>query len=160
MVIYLPAQSPSPGNEQREFWGSKAADMPSARNLPGIKNPVVDALIEHLVDSNSREELVASCRALDRVLTWGEYVVPLVQHEYTRVAYWNNVRMPTIIPTYKIDLDSFWLEGKRGNELFKKKEEGTYYSRNMVAVYVIIALLLFCYGVTIFIVDTKESKRQ
>lgn len=142
MVLYVPAQSPSPGNEQREFWGSKAADMPSARNLPGIKDPVIDALIEHVIDSDSREELIDSCRALDRVLSWGEYVVPLVQHEYTRVAHWNNVRVPNIIPKYKLDTDAFWVEGKRGNELFKEREQDTYYSPNLIAIYFIIAFVI------------------
>ena len=69
-------QSLSPGNEQRDFFGSEAADRPGSRNLPGIKNPAVDALIERIIFAKDRAELVARCKALDRVLLWNCYVVP------------------------------------------------------------------------------------
>ena len=69
-------QSLSPGNEQRDFFGSDAADRPGSRNLPGIKNPAVDALIDRIIFAKDRAELVASCKALDRVLLWNCYVVP------------------------------------------------------------------------------------
>jgi hypothetical protein len=69
-------QSLSPGNEQLEFWGSRAADRPGSRNTVGIKNPAVDALIDRVIFAKSREELVAATKALDRVLLWNHYVVP------------------------------------------------------------------------------------
>ena len=70
------AESLSPGNEQREYWGSKAADAVGSRNLIGIKNPAVDKLIDRVMFAKSREELVAATKALDRVLLWNNYVVP------------------------------------------------------------------------------------
>ena len=70
------AESLSPGNEQREFWGSQAADQPGSRNLIGIKNPAVDALIDRVIFAKNRAELVAATKALDRVLLWNHYVVP------------------------------------------------------------------------------------
>ena len=69
-------QSLSPGNEQRGFWGSQAADQAGSRNLVGIKNPAVDALIERVIFAKDRAELVAATKALDRVLLWNHYVVP------------------------------------------------------------------------------------
>ena len=62
------AESLSPGNEQRDFWGSAAADRPGSRNLAGIKDPGIDALIDKVIYAGDREELVAATRALDRVL--------------------------------------------------------------------------------------------
>src|SRR5262249_18292050 len=69
-------ESLSPGNEQREFWGSQAADVPGSRNTIGIKNPAVDALIEKVIFAKDRPSLEAATRALDRVLLWNHYVVP------------------------------------------------------------------------------------
>ncbi len=76
MLVAVWGQSETPGNEQREYWGSDAADSVGSRNLAGIKDPVVDELIELLVKSDSREQLNVRTRALDRVLLWGHYVVP------------------------------------------------------------------------------------
>src|SRR5437588_7733003 len=76
MIIDQWGQSLSPGNEQREFWGSQAADQPGSRNTIGIKNPAVDALIEQVVFARDREQLVAATRAMDRVLLWNFYAVP------------------------------------------------------------------------------------
>ena len=70
------SQSSSPGNEQRDFWSSKAADTPGSRNLMGIKDPIVDALVERVIFATDRDDLVAATRALDRVLLWNYYVVP------------------------------------------------------------------------------------
>src|SRR5690606_23046947 len=69
-------QSLSPGNEQRDYWGSAAADRPGSRNLVGIKNPAIDQLIDRIIYARDRDELIAASKALDRVLLWNHYVVP------------------------------------------------------------------------------------
>ena len=69
-------QSLSPGNEQREFWGSQAADQAGSRNIVGIKNPAIDTLIERVIFAKDRDDLVAATKALDRVLLWNHFVVP------------------------------------------------------------------------------------
>src|SRR5437868_9551327 len=69
-------QSLSPGNEQRDWFGSPAADRPGTRNVGGIKNPAVDALIERIIFAKNRAELVAACKAMDRVLLWNFYCIP------------------------------------------------------------------------------------
>ncbi len=76
MVVGSFPQSNSPGNEQREFWKSESADKPGSRNYMGLKDPVVDQLVEDLINADSRKSLVAHTRALDRVLHWGYYVIP------------------------------------------------------------------------------------
>ena len=93
-------ESLSPGNEQRGFWGSQAADQPGSRNLIGIKNPAVDALIDRVIFAKKREELVAATKALDRVLLWNEYVVPQWTYGKSRTARWDRFARPEKLPEY------------------------------------------------------------
>jgi microcin C transport system substrate-binding protein len=93
-------ESLSPGNEQRGYWGSQAADIPGSRNLIGIKNPAVDELINRVVFSKSREELVAATKALDRVLLWNFYVVPQWTYTFQRTARWDRFGHPENMPKY------------------------------------------------------------
>src|SRR5690606_40763885 len=86
VVVASFPQSHSPGNEQREYWGSAAADKNGSRNIIGIKNPALDELIEDLVQAKDREEVVAATRAIDRVLLWNYYVVPQWHYPFDRVA--------------------------------------------------------------------------
>ena len=96
------AQSISPGNEQREFFGSSAADRPGSRNRPGIKNPAVDTLIDRVIFAKDRAGLVAACKALDRVLLWNCYVVPHFNYDFDRDAYWDRFSHPEPLPTYGV----------------------------------------------------------
>ena len=96
VVLGGPAQSVSPGNEQREYWGSEAADRPRSRNWSGIKNPVIDEIIEDLIRAPTRDDLVAHTRALDRVLLWNHYAVPELSVPVTRYAYWNRFGYPAV----------------------------------------------------------------
>jgi microcin C transport system substrate-binding protein len=100
IIINSWAQSLSPGNEQRGFWGSQAADQPGSRNLIGIKNPAVDALIDRVIFAKSRAELVAATKALDRVLLWNFYVVPQWTYGKQRTARWDRFGHPDTMPKY------------------------------------------------------------
>jgi len=91
-------ESLSPGNEQRDYWGSRAADAPGSRNYVGIKNPAVDVLIERVIFAGSRADLVAATRALDRVLLWNQYVVPQFTLAVMRVARWDRFGRPDVLP--------------------------------------------------------------
>ena len=102
------SQSLSPGNEQREFWGSDAAERKGSRNYAGIKNPAIDHLIEQLIFAKSRAELVAATRALDRVLLWNHYVVPMWHVPYERVARWDRFGRPEKLPDYSTGFPSIW----------------------------------------------------
>jgi microcin C transport system substrate-binding protein len=100
MIVGSWAQSLSPGNEQREFWGSKAADEVGSRNLIGVRNPAVDKLIERVIFAKNREELVAATKALDRVLLWNNYVVPQWTYPFVRTVRWDRFSHPAELPKY------------------------------------------------------------
>ena len=93
-------ESLSPGNEQREYWSSKAADQVGSRNLIGIKNPAVDKLIDRVIFAKNRDELVAGTKALDRVLLWNHYVVPQWNYGKLRTARWDRFDRPDVLPKY------------------------------------------------------------
>ena len=100
MMVTSYGQSQSPGNELFNYWSSRAAKQEGTQNLPGIHDPVVDALIKEVVYAPNRKELVAAARALDRVLLWGEYLVPNWYINTHRVAYWNLFGSPKTLPLY------------------------------------------------------------
>lgn len=115
------AQTHSPGNEQRDFWGSEAADMPGSRNLAGIKDPIVDALINKIIYAEDREELVVATKALDRVLLWNYYMIPQYYQPTLRYAYWNKFGIPEKQPEYAgIDVQSWWVDEERAAALAAK----------------------------------------
>ncbi len=93
-------QSISPGNEQRDIWTSEAAETPGSRNYAGIKDPVVDELVNKLINSPDRKRLVTHTQALDRVLLWGHYVVPHWHIRSHRLVYWNKFGKPDVSPKY------------------------------------------------------------
>lgn len=100
VVVGSWGESLSPGNEQRESWGSKAADMGGSRNIVGIKNPAIDKLIDRVIFAKDRAELVAAARALDRVLLWNYYVVPQWNYPKQRTARWDRFGRPAELPKY------------------------------------------------------------
>ena len=108
MMVYSRSQTLSPGNEQREFWGSEAADREGSDNVAGIRDPVVDAFIEKIIFSKNRKELITATRALDRVLLWGHYVVPHWYSGGTYYAYWDRFEKPDIVPPYGDGIPSIW----------------------------------------------------
>lgn len=109
-VLSIP-QSSSPGNEQRDFWGSEKADIQGTRNYIGIKDPVIDDLIEKIIRAPSRTELVALCRALDRILLAGHYVIPHYHVDHWRVAYAKKLARPqTLSPLTPAVIDTWWVK--------------------------------------------------
>lgn len=108
MTVGLFGQSNSPGNEQREFWGSAVANAPGSRNKIGISDPVVDALIDQIIAAPSREELVVRTQALDRVLQWGFYGVPNWHMPAWRIAYWNRFGQPDKNPDFGLPVAETW----------------------------------------------------
>ena len=101
-------QSLSPGNEQRDFWGSEAADKKGSRNAVGIKNPAIDKLIDAIIFSKDRAGLTTACKALDRALIWNHYVVPMWFIPYERTARWNRFGKPEKLPDYAIGFPGIW----------------------------------------------------
>ena len=101
-------ESLSPGNEQRNFWSSEAAGRQGSQNYAGIKNPVVDKLVDRIIFAKSRQELVDACRALDRVLLWNQYVVPMWHLPYERLAFWDRFGRPYPLPPYAVAFPTIW----------------------------------------------------
>ena len=117
MLVAVWGQSETPGNEQREYWGSDAADSVGSRNLAGIKDPVVDELIELLVKSDSREQLNVRTRALDRVLLWGHYVVPHWHIRADRVLYWDKFSRPATPVRSGVMRSRWWYDTQKAAAL-------------------------------------------
>ncbi|TVM17336.1 ABC transporter substrate-binding protein [Oceanidesulfovibrio indonesiensis] len=117
MTTAVLPQSNSPGNEQRYMFSSEAAGTPGARNYMGVQNEAVDALIESIINADSREALITACRAMDRVLLWGHYVVPQWHTGYFRLAYWDLLERPGDNPPYGLDLFSWWIDPEKAEAI-------------------------------------------
>ncbi len=115
MIVFTFSQSLSPGNEQRNFWGSDAADTNGSRNVIGIKNDVIDSLIEKLINAKDREDLITITRALDRVLLWNYYVIPQWHISAYRVLYWDMFDQPKKKPKYSLGFDTWWINQNKFN---------------------------------------------
>ncbi|EAQ45059.1 ABC transporter, periplasmic substrate-binding protein [Roseobacter sp. MED193] len=90
----------SPGNEQRLYWGSAGAQQPGSRNLMGVTEPAVDAMIDKMLNVEASEDFVAATRALDRVLTAGRYVIPIWSFDKGRIAHARELQFPDTLPIY------------------------------------------------------------
>ena len=108
MIVAVWGQSSSPGNEQRDFWGSAAAKAQGSRNYTGIASPAVDALIESLIAAPDRESLIARTRALDRVLLWSHLVVPNWHSPVDRLVFWDKFGYPMPPPLQGTSIDWWW----------------------------------------------------
>jgi microcin C transport system substrate-binding protein len=107
----------SPGNEQQFYWGSEVGKKEGSKNYAGVNSHAVDALIEKLIGAKTREDLTTAIHALDRVLLWGHYVIPLYHSNIDRIAYWDFLEYPGIIPLYGIVIDSWWANIKKAATL-------------------------------------------
>jgi len=113
MMIGGFGQSNSPGNEQRDFWGSEKADIEGSRNYIGIKNPAIDQIIEELIVTQSREDLITHIRALDRILLSGHYVIPMWHFNKWRIARWSHIQHPeTLSGISPLITDTWWANSK------------------------------------------------
>ena len=115
-------ESLSPGNEQREFWGSKAADIAGSRNIVGIKNPAIDKLIDRVIFAKDRDGLVAATKALDRVLLWNHYVVPQWNYPKVRTARWDRFGRPAELPKYGLSAfpTIWWYDADKASQIGKR----------------------------------------
>ena len=124
MVVANWPQSLSPGNEQRDFWTTTFADKPGSRNLIGIKDPVVDALVEQVIGAPDRQALVTRVHALDRVLQWGFWVIPQWYLPFDRIAYWDKFGLPAVVPAQGVQIDAWWVDPKKAAALATRRQQG------------------------------------
>ena len=100
MAQYSRALSLSPGTEQRYYWGSESASQDGSRNWMGVESPAVDAMIDAMLTSETKENFVAATRALDRVLTAGRYVIPIWYRPDSLIAHAAALKYPENLPVY------------------------------------------------------------
>lgn len=122
MVVYVWGQSLSPGNEQREFWSSAAADQSGSRNIIGLKNPAIDRLVEQVVTAPDRTSLVTRVRALDRALQWSFLVIPHWHLSQSRIALWDKFGYPAVTPLQGVQLDAWWVDPAKESTLAARKD--------------------------------------
>jgi microcin C transport system substrate-binding protein len=120
MVVHVWGQSLSPGNEQREFWSSVAADQPGSRNLAGLKNPAIDRLVDLVIAAPDRASLVTRVQALDRALQWHFVVIPHWHIPYARIAYWDKFGYPSVIPLQGVQLNAWWIDPDKDAALVRR----------------------------------------
>jgi len=120
VIVGGAGQSLSPGNEQRSYWGSIAADTEGGRNTIGIKDPVIDELIERLIAAPDRRALIASVKALDRVLQWGHWLVPHWHATFDRLAYWDKFGIPELTPIKGSQFLTWWVDPAKADALKNK----------------------------------------
>ena len=118
MTGFVIGESFSPGNEQRNFWSSQAADTPGSFNFAGIKNKAVDSLINDVIEARNFSELLAATRSLDRVMLWNFYVIPEWYLNYHRIAYQTKlsrpkVDIPIFVPLYDSVAAVTWWSGEK-----------------------------------------------
>ena len=117
MIVSGWGQSESPGNEQRGYWGSNAADQHGSSNYAGVKDPVIDELIELVIQAPDRESLVFRTRALDRVLLSGHYVIPNWYIQGDRILYWDKFTRPNVMTRRGVQFDRWWYDEAKAQRL-------------------------------------------
>ena len=110
MIVGNFGVSLSPGNEQRNYWGSASASTKGSHNYIGIKSKAIDTMIEHIVVAKNRKDLITAVRAMDRILTHNYYVIPNFYIASYRIAYWNKFELPKISPKYGLGIYTWWIK--------------------------------------------------
>jgi len=109
IVSLRKGQSISPGNEQLSYWGCDSVMEVGTSNWAGFCSPVVDKIVQQLIVSESREQLVNTTKALDRVLLNEFMVIPQWYLPAYRIAYWNKYVKPATSPIYDLGLSTWWM---------------------------------------------------
>ena len=138
----------SPGNEQKNWWSSEAADQPGTQNIIGVKNPVIDEIINKLISARDREELVLYTKVLDRILLFNYYLIPQFHIGHYRVAYWNKISRPEITSKYDLGFDFWWFDEKKNEnlgdlELYKK--ENVENKNNYLLITILVVTFIYFY---------------
>jgi microcin C transport system substrate-binding protein len=123
MTVVVIPESLSPGNEQREFWGSAAVTENGSPNYMGVNSKAIDHLVDLIINTPDRANLVTRVHALDRVLLHSYYVVPNWHITYFRVAAWDKFQRPKVAPPYALALDTWWLDPQREQTVETKKAQ-------------------------------------
>ena len=123
MTIVGIGESLSPGNEQREFWSSAAAEETGSPNYMGVKSKAVDEIVDLIINAPDRANLLTRVHALDRILLHSDYVIPNWHLTYFRVAAWDKFQRPKITPPYSLAIDTWWIDPTRSVDVETKKTQ-------------------------------------
>lgn len=114
MIWYRWGLSLSPGNEQYRYWGCDAADTEGSRNMMGVCQPAIDAMIDKMLNAGDQDEFVSAVRAMDRALMAGRYSIPIWSSTISRIAHNSDLHYPENLPVYGDWLgfqpDVWWIE--------------------------------------------------
>src|SRR4051812_13128997 len=100
--------SMTPGDALRVVFASQAAATPGSRNIAGIADPAIDAVIDEITHADTRAKLNVACRALDRLLRAGRYMIPMWYRSEEYVAYWDMFSKPEVRPKYATGAPGTW----------------------------------------------------
>ena len=131
---------------KKNYWGSAAADQKASPNYMGVKNPVIDEIIDKLISSKSREELVTYTRVLDRILLFNYYLIPQFHIGHYRVAYWNKISKPKVSPKYDLGFDFWWFDPKKAENIGEAPclpQNNKKNKKNNTIYYLLLIFLLF-----------------
>jgi microcin C transport system substrate-binding protein len=117
MTTSVMPQSLNPGNEQAQFWGSASADQPGNYNYSGIKNSVIDAVVQQVIQAPDREQLVLRTKVLDRLLRAGYYQIPTYGKGENWFAYWNMYHQPKVKPKLSSGIDYWWSDAEQAKKV-------------------------------------------
>ncbi len=115
----------SPGNEQKNWWGSEAANQIGSMNVVGVQDPIIDDIIDRLISSKNREELIDYTRVLDRILLFNYFLIPQFHIGHYRVAYWDKFSRPKLSPKYDLGFDFWWHNKEKNKNLGNVNEKDT-----------------------------------
>jgi microcin C transport system substrate-binding protein len=110
MILDQWVQNPTPVTEPQIYWSSREADAKGSRNYPGIKSPAVDALTAAIANARDRKQLLDTTRALDRVMTWGYYTIPLYYLGVDHAAYWRPICRPKAVPSWGLVFETWYVK--------------------------------------------------
>ena len=117
MTTNVMPQSLTPGNEQAQLWGSASADQVGNYNYAGIKNAVIDEVIEQVIHAPNRQQLVVRTKVLDRLLRAGYYQIPTYGKGENWLAYWNMYKQPAVKPKLSTGIDYWWSDAKQAQKV-------------------------------------------
>lgn len=110
MTTFVLSQSLSPGHEQHEYFHSSSVNIKGSRNYAGVSHPAVDFLSAQIVRAKTRQDLISTVKALDRVLLWNHYIIPNWHLNYHRISYWDRFNRPVQQPPYKLGFENWWIK--------------------------------------------------
>ncbi|WP_105464862.1 ABC transporter substrate-binding protein [Escherichia coli] len=114
---------PWPSSDLQISWSSEYIN--STYNAPGVQSPVIDSLINQIIAAQgNKEKLLPLGRALDRVLTWNYYMLPMWYMAEDRLAWWDKFSQPAVRPVYSLGIDTWWYDVNKATKLPSARQQG------------------------------------